>query len=414
MGFQNVLVAQSGGPTTAINATLAGVIKGALESERIEQIYGSLNGIEGVLHGRIIDIRRSIQSQADLKLLSVTPAMALGSCRFRLPKYESDPAIFETIGDVFERLQIGYFFYIGGNDSMDTAHKLSDYFAQIGRDIRVIGIPKTIDNDLPVTDHTPGFGCAAKYIATAMAEIIRDCEVYLVPSITIVEIMGRNAGWLTAAAALPNAVGESAPHLVYLPEAPFDAAQFLEDVKEQQRKHKCVIVAVSEGVKNPDGTYAAETFQSGKVDAFGHKYLSGVGKYLETLVSEKIGCKVRSIELNVLQRCAAHIASKTDIDESVRIGAAAVTAALGGETGKFMMFRRVSDNPYAIKVETCEVALVANQEKVVPKEWINDRGNHVTNEVFTYLMPLIQGSCEIPLKDGLPVHFQFDKTLVSY
>ena len=276
--MSNMLIAQSGGPTAAINASLSGAIQEAIRSKEIGQIYGALNGIQGVLAGTIVDLRAQFSKQEDFTVLECTPAMALGSCRFRLPEEDADPALYQKIDEIFFHYDIGYFFYIGGNDSMDTVDKLSRHFGRIGRDVKVIGIPKTIDNDLPGTDHAPGFGSSAKFIATAMLEIIRDCYVYDTDSVTIVEIMGRHAGWLAASAALPRTVGARAPHLIYLPEVAFDPEQFIRDVKEVQSLTRNCIVAVSEGVRLEDGTFAAENFQSGAVDAFGHRYLSGVGK----------------------------------------------------------------------------------------------------------------------------------------
>ena len=280
--MNNMLIAQSGGPTAAINASLSGAIQEAIRSKEIDGIYGALNGIQGVLAGTIVDLRAQFARQEDFSILECTPAMALGSCRFRLPEEDADPALYEKIDEIFHHYQIAYFFYIGGNDSMDTVDKLARHFSRTGQNIKVIGIPKTIDNDLPGTDHSPGFGSSAKFIATAMLEIIRDC--YDTDSVTIVEIMGRHAGWLTAAAALPRTVGARAPHLIYLPEVAFDPEQFIQDVKEVQCLTRNCIVAVSEGVRLANGSFAAENFQSGVVDAFGHRYLSGAGKYLEALV----------------------------------------------------------------------------------------------------------------------------------
>ena len=412
MAKKNLIIAQSGGPTTAINASLAGIVEAGKESGRFGRIYGALNGVEGLLSRRIIDLGEQLPDQHSLDLLSSTPAMALGSCRYRMPVPGSIEAqeVYSQIEQVFEEYDIGCFFYIGGNDSMDTAHKLSLYFSGHGKDIRVIGVPKTIDNDLPVTDHTPGYGSAAKFIATSMLEIIRDSEVYNVQSVTIVEIMGRNAGWLTAASCLPRFLGGNAPHLIYLPETPFTFEKFLKDVTQAHEDHKAVIVAVSEGVRTPDGKYAAESTQSGKTDAFGHKYLAGIGKYLEQLVTEHIGCKVRSIELNVPQRCSAHLASKTDLEEARLIGRKAVEAALAGETGKMMVFERLSNHPYQISISTCDIGRVAFQEKTFPKKWLNHEGTFVTQEAFEYLLPLVQGEVKHEMKDGFPVHFLFDKT----
>ncbi len=401
----NIAVAQSGGPTCAINASLAGVCSAGAKSEEIGIVYGSLNGIEGILEDRLIDMAEYLRSDKDMQLLVRTPSAALGSCRRKLPEYEADKAVYERITEVFRKHDIGMFFYIGGNDSMDTVAKLSKYYAENGVDIKVIGVPKTIDNDLCETDHCPGFGSAAKYVAATVQEITRDSNVYSVPSVTVIETMGRHAGWLTAAAACLKKNGESAPHLIYLPETDFSSERFIEDVKNEMKKHKAVIAVVSEGVKTSDGKFAAEAYQSCKTDAFGHAYLAGVGKYLENLISEKIGCKVRSIELNVMQRCSSHFASETDITESQAIGEAAVEAALNGETGCMMIFKRVSDNPYLIKIMSVPASLTANKEKFFPKEWINETGNGVTEEAIDYVMPLIQGELMPIMENGMVKHF---------
>ena len=411
--MNNMLIAQSGGPTAAINASLSGAIQEAIRSKEIDGIYGALNGIQGVLAGTIVDLRAQFARQEDFSILECTPAMALGSCRFRLPEEDADSALYEKIDEIFHHYQIAYFFYIGGNDSMDTVDKLARHFSKTGQNIKVIGIPKTIDNDLPGTDHSPGFGSSAKFIATAMLEIIRDCYVYDTDSVTIVEIMGRHAGWLTAAAALPRTVGARAPHLIYLPEVAFDPEQFIQDVKEVQCLTRNCIVAVSEGVRLANGSFAAENFQSGVVDAFGHRYLSGVGKYLEALVREKIGCKVRSIELNVLQRCSSHLMSATDVREARKIGSYAIRFALQGHTGVMMVLERVSNRPYMVRIGCKPVSEIANREQLVPRTWINKRGNDVTDEMFEYLLPLIEGEVPYPTQNGMPVHFVLDKTIVK-
>lgn len=403
----NIAVAQSGGPTCAINASLAGVFEAGKISQEIDVIYGSFNGIEGIIENRLTNLSESIKSEEDMELLIRTPSAALGSCRKKLPDYEKDTQIYEKITECFRSHDIGMFFYIGGNDSMDTVAKLSRYYAEKSIDIKVIGIPKTIDNDLCGTDHCPGFGSAAKYVATSIQEITRDSNVYSVPSVTIIETMGRHAGWLTAASACMRLNGESAPHLIYLPEHVFCGEKFINDVTEMMKKHKAVICAVSEGVRTAEGKFAAEDYQSCKTDAFGHSYLSGIGKYLENLVSERIGCKVRSIELNVMQRCSSHIASKTDIDEAREIGAAAVKSALNGATGCMMAFRRISDAPYKYEIVSVPASEAANSERFFPAEWISSSGNDVTNEALEYLMPLIQGELPPIMKNGMPQHFQF-------
>lgn len=290
---------------------------------------------------------------------------------------------------------------------MDTVNKLSEYFATIDFDVKIIGIPKTIDNDLCITDHTPGFGSAAKYVATTLHEITRDSTVYSMPSVTIVEIMGRHAGWLTASTAVLHAMGETSPHLVYVPEADFSIENFLSDVRQEMSKNKAVIVAVSEGIEVPEGV------QSGVVDNFGHKYLSGIGKYLEDIVRHDIGCKVRSVELNVMQRCSSHLASKTDIDESESIGSAGVRCALSGKTGKVMVFRRISDMPYTIVIETADAYEIANNEKHLPKEYINSAGNNISDTAIPYFMPLIQGELNPIMSQGVPKHFAIHESVLK-
>lgn len=401
----NIAVAQSGGPTCAINASLVGVVRQCFKTTEIDAIFGSINGIEGIINDDLVDLKTVIKTNEDMELLCLTPSTVLGSCRYKLPPAEKDESVYEAILHCFEKHRIGIFIYIGGNDSMDTVMKLSDYLKSNGSDIRVIGVPKTIDNDLPCTDHTPGFGSAAKYVATSIQEIIRDSSVYSVESVTIVEIMGRHAGWLAGSACVLRANGEIAPHLIYLPEAEFSKKRFLEDVRREMAKHKAVIIAVSEGVElspeDADGSY-----QSGVTDNFGHKYLSGIGKCLENIVRSEIGCKVRSIELNVMQRCSSHICSKTDIDEAAAIGEAGLSAALSGETGRVMIFRRISDMPYTVTIESVPAEKIANKERKVPVEWLNPRQNNVRDDAIKYFLPLIQGEVNIKMKNGIPVHFK--------
>ncbi|MBR1751329.1 MAG: 6-phosphofructokinase [Ruminococcus sp.] len=399
----NIAVAQSGGPTCAINASLVGVFREALKTPYIDAVFGSVNGIEGIIKDELVNLKSIITTNEEMELLRQTPSTVLGSCRVKLD--ENDTETFDKIINCFEKHRISAFFYIGGNDSMDTVQKLSSYVKKQGKDIKIIGIPKTIDNDLPVTDHTPGFGSAAKYVAATVQEIIRDCSVYSIESVTIIEIMGRNAGWLTASTCVLKANDEEAPHLIYLPESDFSIDRFLEDVRAEQAKHMAVVVAVSEGVTIPKEQLDA-SYQSNVTDNFGHKYLSGIGKALETIVRESIGCKVRSIELNVMQRCSSHICSKTDIDEAELIGAQAVKAALSGETGKTMVFRRISDIPYVVDIDCVDTELVANKEKFLPKSWITERGNNVSAEAIKYLLPLIQGEVKIKMKNGMPVHYK--------
>ena len=404
----NAVVGQSGGPTAAINATLAGVIRGvkdqSIHGGAIGTLYGMRNGVEGLLEERLIDLSARFADDADIDLLENTPAAALGSCRKKLPKPEEDPAFFENLIGIFKKYDIRYFFYIGGNDSMDTVAKLSAYTKACDYEMRVIGVPKTIDNDLVGTDHTPGFGSAAKYIATTAREIIRDCAVYTTKAVTVVEIMGRDAGWLTASSAIGRVIDGVAPDLVYLPERSFSMEEFLEDVRAELAKKPNVVVAVSEGLRFADGRYVGEGTQSGAVDIFGHKYLSGTGKALELTVKAEIGCKVRSVELNLPQRCAAHLASDTDLCESVAVGKAAVKAAAEGVSRCMMTILRTSDAPYTFEIGHSDVSEIANKTKWVDDSFINERGNNVTDECCRYLLPLIAGERNPAFRDGLPVH----------
>ena len=406
----NIAVAQSGGPTCAINASLLGVYRHAAKFEEIDKIYGSVNGIEGIVNDYLVDLRELIGEDEDVELIRQTPSTVLGSCRYKLPNFEKAPEVYEKITETFRKYGIGAFFYIGGNDSMDTVMKLHGYFTSKNIDIRVVGIPKTIDNDLPCTDHTPGFGSAAKYVATTLQEITRDSSVYSIPSVTLVEIMGRDTGWLTASSAILRVNGESSPHLIYLPENKFSVKKFLDDIREAQKTHYAVIVAISEGVE-PDPEEVGGDFQSGYVDNFGHKYLAGVATALSKIVAREIGCKVRAIELNVMQRCSSHISSKRDITEAERIGGAAVKVALDGESGKAMIFKRVSNHPYNVRIDSVDVSLVANKVKYFPKEWISDNGHDVTAEAVEYCLPLIQGEQNIQMRNGLPIQFVLKKPL---
>ena len=333
-----------------------------------------------------------------------TPSSYLGSCRYKLPKDFSDTTIFDQIFSFFTENNIGYFFYIGGNDSMDTVDKLSEYAKHIGFDIHIMGVPKTIDNDLDITDHTPGYGSAAKFIATTVKEIGLDSDVYDLESVTIIEIMGRNAGWLAAASALARSETASAPHLIYLPEVTFSCEQFLEDIKAVQKLHKNVIVCVSEGIKTADGKYVCESTASGLTDIFGHKNLSGTAKFLENLVRDKLQIKARGVELNVLQRAASHFLSKTDIEEAYAVGESAVLHATRGETGKMMIYTRLSSSPYQIGISSTDIKNAANAEKIIPPSFINAEGNDVTDAFLDYARPLIMGEVAIKTKDGLPIH----------
>ncbi len=406
----NCIVAQSGGPTVAINASLAGVIDGVKKSNKFTRVYGAIHGIQGVLDNNFIDLSLMALSKFPLvNTLELSPAMYLGSCRYKLPDFEVDSKPYEIIFDRFEEYQVASFFYIGGNDSMDTVDKLSKYAKKIGSDVKIIGIPKTIDNDLCHTDHTPGFGSAAKYVASTMLEIAHDTYIYQIPSVVIVEIMGRDAGWLTAASCLARNDYSPAPHLIYLPEVDFDEDQFIEDIKNVLKTSRCVIVAVSEGIHDKNGNYISAT--SAVADKFGHAQLSGTGKALESLVKDRLDIKVRSIELNVLQRCAAHISSRTDINESFALGQAAVKYAAEGKTAVMSTIKRVSNDPYQWIIEPENVSLIANQAKSIPLEWITPEKNDVTPEMEAYLRPLIIGEVSLQYKDGLPMYLPVNHLL---
>ena len=406
----NCIVAQSGGPTVAINASLAGVIDGVKKSKKFTRVYGAIHGIQGVLENNFIDLSLMALSKFPLvNTLELSPAMYLGSCRYKLPDFEVDTKPYEIIFDRFEEYKVAAFFYIGGNDSMDTVDKLSKYAEKIGSDVKIVGIPKTIDNDLCLTDHTPGFGSAAKYVASTMLEIAHDTYIYHIPSVVIVEIMGRDAGWLTAASCLARNDYSLAPHLIYLPEVDFDENQFIEDIKNVLKTSRCVIIAVSEGIHDKDGNYISAT--SAVADKFGHAQLSGTGKALESLVKDRMDIKVRSIELNVLQRCAAHISSRTDINESFALGQAAVKYAAEGMTAVMSTIKRVSNDPYQWIIEPENVALIANQAKTIPLEWITPEKNDVTPEMEAYLRPLIIGEVSLQYKDGLPMYLPVNHLL---
>ena len=404
----NAIVGQSGGPTAAINATLAGVIRGAIKAKEegtIDTLYGMRNGVEGLLSENIVDLTEIFKFEKDIETLELTPAAALGSCRKKMKPYTEDPKTYEILFEIFKKYNIRYFFYIGGNDSMDTVLKLSQYAREHDYEMRVVGVPKTIDNDLMITDHTPGFGSAAKYVAITMKEILRDVSVYRMKAVTIVEIMGRDAGWLTASSALTKLSGETAPDLVYLPEVDFDPEEFISSIKALQEDHPAILVAVSEGIRFADGRYVGEGLGGRKVDAFGHVALSGAGRVLEQLVKDRLGCKVRSIELNLPQRCAAHIASATDINESIGVGMAAVKEAVAGKTAVMMTINRSRSDDYSVFYDSADIATIANGVKGVPREFINDSKNGVTDACVSYLAPLIEGERFPEYENGLPQHF---------
>ena len=405
MNKKNILVGQSGGPTAVINGSLYGVIcEGARHSDAIGCVYGMINGIEGFLADSYMNLSETL-SDDDLELLRLTPAAYLGSCRFKLPENLSD-SFYRVLFEKLERLDIGYFFYIGGNDSMDTIAKLSRYGAQVGSAVRFIGVPKTIDNDLCLTDHTPGYGSAAKYIATILKEVIRDSSVYDIRSVTVAEIMGRHAGWLAGAACLAGGDDSDGPDLILLPEVPFDQDKFLARVDELQRVKSNVIIAASEGVKTADGTYLCDLVSTaGQLDAFGHKaILSGTSRYLSDLIHDKLNCKSRAIEFSTLQRCASHLASRTDVNEAYAVGGAAAAAAFAGETGKMIALKRVSEYPYQCITEAVDVQKVANLEKKVPLDRIAPDGMQVTAAFEEYARPLILDEVTPVYVNGTPRH----------
>ena len=403
--MKNIIVGQSGGPTAVINGSLYGVTsEGLKHQEKIDHVYGMINGIEGFLNDQIMDMG-ALSDNGELEFVRTTPGAYLGSCRYKLPEDLSDP-VYPLLFQKMEEKNIGYFFYIGGNDSMDTVSKLSRYAAGIDSDIRFIGIPKTIDNDLVETDHTPGYGSAAKYVASTVREIALDASVYdNKKSVTIVEIMGRHAGWLTAASVLARKFEGDNPVLIYLPEVAFDQDLFLKDLEKAFEKNCNLIVCVSEGIHDADGTFICEYDSSVGTDTFGHKMLAGCGKYLENLVRSRLGVKARSVELNVSQRCSASLISATDQKEAITAGKFGVQAALNGETGKMVSFIRQTDSEgnYQMVCGLEDVNAICNEEKTVPLTWITSDGHDVTEDFIRYARPLIQGNIEVPLgEDGLP------------
>lgn len=403
---KNVIVGQSGGPTAAINSSLAGVYRTA-KDRGAKKVYGMLHGVQGLLEERYIDLADHIKTELDAELLKRTPAAFLGSCRYKLPEIHEDREVYDKIFEVLNKLEIEAFIYIGGNDSMDTIKKLSDFAIITGHTTRFIGCPKTIDNDLALTDHTPGYGSAAKYIGTSLKEIIRDsfCLEYSKGLVSIVEIMGRNAGWLTGSAVLSKGEDCEGPDLIYLPEIPFDIKKFGEKVKGLLERKPSVVVAISEGIRTDDGKYVCELGNSVEfVDAFGHKQLSGTAAFLANYIAGEIGCKTRAIELSTLQRSASHAASRVDILEAYQVGGAAVKAADEGDSGKMVVLQRLSDDPYQCGTEVKDVHKIANDEKLVPREWVNEEGTYVTHEFVSYVRPLIQGDVSPVMVDGIPRH----------
>ncbi len=392
------IIGQSGGPSAVINASAYGVIKTALESEHITKVYGAFHGIVGVLNDRLMVMDE--EDPAELERLLYTPSSALGSCRYKIADPDVDDTDYKRILEVFKKRNIRYFFYNGGNDSMDTCNKINRYMKKVGYECRVFGVPKTIDNDLFGTDHCPGFASAAKYIATSIMEVSRDSNVYDKGMITIVECMGRHAGWLTAASALANLSGEG-PDLIYLPETDFDMDDFMDDVIDIYKRYGRCLVAVSEGVHYSDGAFVSEAKTSG-TDGFGHAQLGGLAARLASIVKAATGAKVRGIELSLLQRCAAHCASLTDIEESFNAGKVAVESALAGHSGKMVGFTCERVKGYKCKYELFDLEKVANYEKKVPLEWITDDHTNVTDDFIRYCLPLIQGETKLEYENGLP------------
>ena len=401
---------QSGGPTAVINASAYGVIRAALDAEEITKVYGAAHGITGVLEDKLYVMDE--EDPEELKLLLNTPSSELGSCRYKIADPEVDDTDYKRILEIFKKYNVRYFFYNGGNASMDTCNKISRYMQSVGYECRVMGVPKTIDNDLFGTDHCPGFASAAKYIATSCMEISKDARVYGKGMITVVEIMGRHAGWLAASAAVASAFG-AGPDLVYLPERDFCMDKFLADIDRIYAERGTVFVAVSEGIHYADGSFVSEA-KTSATDGFGHAQLGGLAAMLADVVKAHTGAKVRGIELSLLQRCGAHLASLTDINEACAAGREAVNQAVAGVTGKMVAFEReMIDGKYNCKLTLLPLESVANYEKKVPQEWINDEGNGVTSELIDYVLPLIQGEPELPLVNSLPRYAKLKKILAK-
>ena len=401
---ENAIVGQSGGPTAVINASLAGVYE-SCRNRGARIVYGMCNGVAGLLEKRFVSLNSIFGDDLDIELLKRTPSSFLGSCRYKLPDWHTEEDVYKKIFGILEELDIGWFFYIGGNDSMDTIEKLSEYGEHIQSGVRFMGVPKTIDNDLMVTDHTPGYGSAAKYIGVVMKEIIRDGTVYNTRSVTIVEIMGRNAGWLTAAAALAKGPDCEGVDMICLPEVPFHVDRFLEKVRVMQEKKASIVIAVSEGIKLEDGRYVCELSDDVRtVDAFGHKALTGTARFLANTVARHIETKTRCIELSTLQRCAGHLTSRTDITEAYQVGGAAAKAAFEGHTGKMVALKRISNSPYQCTTELYPISQVANLEKKVPLSWMDENHTQMTQEFLDYARPLIQAELTPIYIAGLPHH----------
>lgn len=407
----SVIIGQSGGPTSVINASLAGIIDEALKSENIENIYGALNGIDGIINRKIIDLR--CEEKETIELLKVTPSSILGSVRFKLTDYNIDDTVYKKIIEVFKELNIKYFFYIGGNDSMDTCNKISEYFKLVDFECSVFGIPKTIDNDLVLTDHCPGYGSSIKYIATTMAEIYQDISCYTKGKVTIVEVMGRDAGWLTAGTKLAS-LSNSGPDLIYLPEVPFDIDDFLNRVKKIYEEKGHALVALSEGIKDANGKYILNYRLFNNTDDFGHLQLGGVGQVVAEAVNKKLGLPIRSIELNLPQRCSSHIASKNDIDEAYNCGKMALKFAMENNTGKMIMMKRAKSTEYTIEYHMVDLKLVANLIKPVPLEYITDNGTNISKQFIDYALPLIQNEPKIQYYQGMPKFAKLRKIMINF
>lgn len=406
--IRNVVVGQSGGPTSVINSSLAGVYETAKELGA-KKVYGMRHGIQGFLEKKLIDLDEKLNSDLNIELLKRTPSAYLGSCRYKLPEIEGHEEVYDTIFEICAEYEIDAFFYIGGNDSMDTIKKLSEYAEMINSPIRFMGVPKTIDNDLAATDHTPGFGSAAKYIASVTKELIRDGLVYDMKFATVIEVMGRNAGWLTGAAALAKCEDCEGVDLIYLPEVPFDVDKFMAKVRRLFERKKAIVIAVSEGIQTADGKYVFElTNHTEFVDAFGHKQLSGTARYLASLLAAEFGCKTRAVELSSLQRCAGHMTSRVDITEAYQVGGSAVSAAFEGKTGLMVTLDRLSTDPYICTTGLHDVRQIANVEKKVPLEWIINDGTYVSDELVHYIKPLIQAELSPIMIKGQPRHIVVD------
>jgi 6-phosphofructokinase 1 len=404
------ILGQSGGPTSVINSSAAGVFLEALKQENITAVYGAKHGIKGILNEEFFDISK--EDLEELELLKNTPSSMIGSVRYKLKKLEEDPSDYERLLEVFKKYNIRYFFYNGGNDSMDTANKVSKFFKDHDYECRVMGVPKTIDNDLFGTDHCPGYGSAAKYVATTLMELYHDATVYDTPMVTVVEVMGRNAGWLTAAAQLAIEKGQG-PDLIYLPELTFDYDEFFSDVEKILKQKSKAIIVVSEGIKDKDGLYVPEKFTNLTTDSFGHAQLGGTAEVLASEIQNRFNVKVRGIEFSLLQRCAAHLASNVDVTEAYQAGVEAVKAAVNGTTDHMIGFKRISNKPYKMEYILVPLDVAANTEKKVPLEWIKPHGQGMTNDFVDYALPLIQGDNKAPLVDGLPRFANLKKVLVN-